>query len=136
MGVPGGASAIRLSTLEAQVAEHNKADDCWSVYRGKVYDTTAFHEYHPGGVKYMLAAAGKDGTKLFDKFHRCGAAGRRGRCRGLSGGWHCRWVNIDFIMETLYIGPLVGEDGLPIQDVAEEEEEEEEEEEGGGGGKR
>ena len=78
MGVPGGASAIRLSTLEAQVAEHNKADDCWSVYRGKVYDTTAFHEYHPGGVKYMLAAAGKDGTKLFDKFHRCGAAGRRG----------------------------------------------------------
>jgi len=94
-----------------EVKQHNKADDCWSVYRGKVYDTTAFHEYHPGGAKYMLAAAGRDGTKLFDKHHK--------------------WVNIEFIMETLYIGPLVGDDGLEAEQLREEDEDEDDSEDEG-----
>jgi len=35
--------------------QHNTAEDAWTVFRGKVYDCTAFFDYHPGGAKYMLA---------------------------------------------------------------------------------
>ena len=39
--------------------KHNKEDDCWTVYQGKVYDVTSYLDYHPGGRdKLMLAAGG------------------------------------------------------------------------------
>ena len=37
--------------------QHNKAEDAWTVFRGKVYDCTPFFEYHPGGAKFMLAVS-------------------------------------------------------------------------------
>jgi len=38
--------------------QHNTAEDAWTVFRGKVYDCTAFFDYHPGGAKYMLMVGG------------------------------------------------------------------------------
>eukprot|EP00027_Filamoeba_sp_ATCC50430_P003103 CAMPEP_0168555028 /NCGR_PEP_ID=MMETSP0413-20121227/8105_1 /TAXON_ID=136452 /ORGANISM="Filamoeba nolandi, Strain NC-AS-23-1" /LENGTH=133 /DNA_ID=CAMNT_0008585829 /DNA_START=78 /DNA_END=479 /DNA_ORIENTATION=- len=49
-----------------EVAKHNKRTDCWVIYRGKVYDVTAFLDQHPGGEEVLLDLAGKDATTDFD----------------------------------------------------------------------
>ena len=95
----------RWVTME-EVKAHNTTKDAWSVFRGKVYDCTAFFDYHPGGPQFMQAVAGKDGTKLFDKYHA--------------------WVNVDFIMEKCLVGYLK-EDELAAAAVQEEDGDGEEE---------
>jgi predicted heme/steroid binding protein len=53
----------------ADVAKHNKPDDCWVVVNGKVLDTTKFLKDHPGGAKAILLYAGKDATEEFNMLH-------------------------------------------------------------------
>ena len=48
--------------------QHNKKDDAWSAFNGKVYNITSYLPYHPGGEKELLRVAGRDGTKLFCAF--------------------------------------------------------------------
>eukprot|EP00898_Chlorokybus_atmophyticus_P003363 jgi/Chlat1/4027/Chrsp26S03990 len=48
----------------AEVAQHNKENDCWLIVDGKVYDVTAFVEIHPGGDA-ILNNAGADSSKGF-----------------------------------------------------------------------
>lgn len=59
----------RSVTLE-EVAQHNKAGDCWIVVHGKVFDVTKFVAEHPGGQKVILNVAGQDATAKFDAFHK------------------------------------------------------------------
>jgi|TARA_B110000285_G_C15063494_1_gene583718 cytochrome b involved in lipid metabolism len=51
-------------TLE-EVAQHTAQDDCWTIYKGKVYDVTEYAKVHPGGKKIFLGK-GKDCTALYD----------------------------------------------------------------------
>lgn len=44
-----------------QVAQHSSEDDCWTVYKGIVYDVTEYAKVHPGGKKIFLGK-GKDCT--------------------------------------------------------------------------
>jgi len=53
----------------AEVAKHNKDDDCWVVVQGKVLDVTKFLDDHPGGRKAIMLYAGKDATEEFLMLH-------------------------------------------------------------------
>lgn len=50
------------------VAQHNKADDCWLIAHRLVYDATSFVPRHPAGEMAIVTHAGKECTEDFD-FH-------------------------------------------------------------------
>lgn len=53
----------------ADVAKHNKKDDCWVIINGQVLDVTKFLPDHPGGEKAILLYAGRDATEEFNMLH-------------------------------------------------------------------
>uniref|UniRef100_A0A0G4G3E6 Cytochrome b5 heme-binding domain-containing protein n=1 Tax=Chromera velia CCMP2878 TaxID=1169474 RepID=A0A0G4G3E6_9ALVE len=71
-----------------EVRKHNKGEDAWVVYEGKVYDVTQYLDFHPGGRKILLATAGKDCTDLFRKYHA--------------------WINGHSILGGVYLGKVDG----------------------------
>ncbi|KAJ8906590.1 hypothetical protein NDN08_003083 [Rhodosorus marinus] len=74
--------------LLEELREHSSVGNAWTAVRGKVYDISHYLDYHPGGGPYLMMAAGKDATALFDKYHS--------------------WVNIEFMLDRMVIGTLVG----------------------------
>jgi cytochrome b involved in lipid metabolism len=85
---------------KAELKRHNTRYDCWTSYNGKVYNISQYMDYHPGGVKVLMAVAGRDCTKQFDKFHA--------------------WVNIETMLAKCYVGPLLEENDT----IGEEEDDE------------
>jgi len=57
------------SYTAAEVAKHNKDEDCWVIIEGKVLDVTKFLPDHPGGKKAILLYAGRDATEEFLMLH-------------------------------------------------------------------
>ena len=53
----------------SEVAKHNKADDCWCIISGKIYDLTDFAPEHPGGAAIVTELAGKVATEDFLHAH-------------------------------------------------------------------
>lgn len=70
----------------SEVALHNKNHDGWTILHGKVYNIAPYLLYHPGGAPILAKVLGKDGTVLFEKYHR--------------------WVNIDGLVGPLLLGYL------------------------------
>ncbi|KAL6952521.1 hypothetical protein U1Q18_020457 [Sarracenia purpurea var. burkii] len=65
----------------AEISDHNKANDCWLLIGGKVYNVTKFLEDHPGGSEALLSATGKDATNDFeDVGHSSTARAMMGEC--------------------------------------------------------
>jgi succinate dehydrogenase/fumarate reductase flavoprotein subunit len=56
----------------ADIAKHNKENDCWVVVNGNVVDTTTFLSDHPGGKMAIMAFAGRDATEEFNMVHEAG----------------------------------------------------------------
>ena len=69
-----------------EVALHNTPSDCWTIYKGYVYNVSPFMDYHPGGKAELLRGAGIDATELYDKYHP--------------------WVNADAVLGPLKLGPI------------------------------
>jgi cytochrome b involved in lipid metabolism len=55
---------LRPITIE-EVSLHNSKGDLWTILNGNVYDLTMYVDYHPGGEKKLMMAAGDDCTFLF-----------------------------------------------------------------------
>jgi cytochrome-b5 reductase len=53
-----------------EVQQHASVHDGWVVLYGKVYNLSPYLPYHPGGAAILKAVLGKDGTALFEKYHR------------------------------------------------------------------
>jgi hypothetical protein len=66
------------------------------VLHGKVYNIAPYLMYHPGGSAILEKCLGKDGSKLFDKYHS--------------------WVNIENLIGPLLIGYLSKEELKRCQD--------------------
>ena len=73
-GAPSAAAPVTLHQLaaevdtstkysRAEVAKHTKADDCWIIVRGKVYDVSNYLHLHQGGDEAILRVAGTDATE-------------------------------------------------------------------------
>lgn len=84
-GVPSGtppAQYFKVSKTELKL--HNKRDDCWTCINGKVFNITMYVDFHPGGANEIMKGAGRDGTALFNKYHR--------------------WVSVDRMLSACFIG--------------------------------
>lgn len=69
-----------------EVKQHKTPEDGWTVIHGVVYNVTPYLRFHPGGAKILHTVLGKDGTKMFLKFHS--------------------WVNAVALMEKCIIGRI------------------------------
>nr|CCA27295.1 nitrate reductase putative [Albugo laibachii Nc14] len=81
-----GGKPPRKNITDAEVAAHNRENDAWMTLDGKVYNITSYLKYHPGGVRYLMMAAGSDGTALFNDHHA--------------------WINGHAMLAKCYIGDL------------------------------
>lgn len=88
----------------AELAEHKSQFDCWTAYKGKVYNITQYAAYHPGGVPQLMSGAGKDCTVQFNKFHA--------------------WVNADSMLSKCLLGVLMTEEDTIVEEEEEEDEDE------------
>ncbi|KAF8631370.1 hypothetical protein AX15_002426 [Amanita polypyramis BW_CC] len=69
--------------------QHNKRDDAWAAFNGKVYNITPYLSFHPGGEKELMRVAGRDGSRLFALTHG--------------------WVNVDIMLDACLVGFLAPE---------------------------
>lgn len=53
------------SISQDEVAQHNSAENCWTIINGQVFNLTSFVVHHPGGSE-ILRACGQDGSSLFN----------------------------------------------------------------------
>lgn len=44
-----GTGGVITGVSHAELAKHNKPDDCWIALRGRVYNVTRYMDFHPGG---------------------------------------------------------------------------------------
>ncbi len=51
----------------AEVAKHNKPDDCWLIIGDHVYDVTNYINEHPGGPIVLSTRSGKIVTVAFEQ---------------------------------------------------------------------
>ena len=80
-----GGKLLRVSKTELK--KHNTRKDAWMAINGKVYNVTAYMEYHPGGWDELVRGAGIDATDLFNEVHR--------------------WVNYESMLAACLVGKLV-----------------------------
>lgn len=53
----------------SEVAKHRSITDCWTIFRGAVYDISQYLHVHPGGPKILFDKAGRDMTDDFNIAH-------------------------------------------------------------------
>ncbi|MFA6902186.1 MAG: cytochrome b5 domain-containing protein [Gallionellaceae bacterium] len=61
---PAATPALREYSL-ADVATHNRQDDCWMEIEGQVYDMTGYLPAHPAAPEIILAWCGKEASQAW-----------------------------------------------------------------------
>lgn len=61
---PAAMSALRNYSL-AEVASHNRQDDCWMAIEGQVYDLTSYLPAHPAAPEVILAWCGREASQAW-----------------------------------------------------------------------
>ena len=87
---------------------HNKPDDAWAAFSGKVYNITPYLPFHPGGEKELMRVAGRDGTKLFSAQHHPILPSPSSALINAAASTHS-WVNFEFMLDACLVGFLVPE---------------------------
>lgn len=63
--VPTAGTLVENSYPLADIASHNREEDCWMVIEGQVYDITAYLPDHPSEPEFILPWCGKDATQAW-----------------------------------------------------------------------
>jgi len=74
----------------AEVAQHNTANNCWTIVNNKVYDVTNLIPIHTGGPDKIILFCGKDATTAFETRDGMGSHSQRAQN----------------ILNTYYVGDL------------------------------
>jgi hypothetical protein len=61
---PTSTPVATMSPLQI-VASHNSQSNCWTVYKGHIYNVTGYFGMHPGGDSNLAKSCGKDMTSGF-----------------------------------------------------------------------
>ncbi|KAK5943046.1 hypothetical protein PMZ80_004051 [Knufia obscura] len=80
----------RITPSQLRYQNGRKGKDAWTVYQGKVYNISAYLDFHPGGRDELMKGAGRSSDTLFAEVHP--------------------WVNWDGMLQNCMIGLLVSED--------------------------
>jgi cytochrome b involved in lipid metabolism len=63
---PAPASSARVAYTLAEIAQHDRREDCWMAIRGQVYDFTAYLPDHPTRPQVLLPSCGTDATRAYE----------------------------------------------------------------------
>lgn len=80
----------RITPSQLKFQNGRKGKDAWTVYQGRVYNISAYLDFHPGGREELLKGAGRRSDELFAEVHP--------------------WVNWEGMLGGCLVGMLVGED--------------------------
>jgi cytochrome b involved in lipid metabolism len=61
-----GSPQNTLTLSVDEVGKHNRADDCWIIIAGRVYDVTRYLPLHPDGPDSIIPYCGTDATAAFN----------------------------------------------------------------------
>lgn len=82
----------RITPSHLKQQNGRKGKDAWTVYGGKVYNISAYLDFHPGGRDELMKGAGRSSDQLFAEVHP--------------------WVNWDGMLSGCLIGMLVSEEDV------------------------
>lgn len=80
----------RITPSQLRRQTGRKGKDAWTSYQGKVYNISAYLDFHPGGKDELIKGAGRSSDNLFAEVHP--------------------WVNWEGMLSNCMIGMLVAED--------------------------
>jgi cytochrome b involved in lipid metabolism len=88
----GVATEMRRIT-PAELARHDRADDCWLALDGTVYDLSAYGPLHPAEPEVLNAWCGREASEAY-------------RTKGLPGGGRPHSARADAMLPRYRIGTL------------------------------
>ena len=80
----------RVTPSQLKKQTGRKGKDAWTSYQGRVYNISAYLNFHPGGLDELMKGAGRSSDSLFAEVHP--------------------WVNWEGMLGGCLIGMLVSED--------------------------
>ena len=91
---PATAERTSRRITQAELARHERSDDCWLAIDGAVYDVSAYGLQHPAEPEVLNAWCGREASEAY-------------RTKGLPGGGRPHSTRADAMLPRYRIGTLV-----------------------------